>query len=724
MFRNNKTIGLVLITFLLIAGIFAQTTFLAPTISISNSSSTPSEEDALKTPKASDVSGHYDYGDGTTMDIDAVDNTTTTTLTNTTSGESFTIESKKNDTSTSTLLNNSYMDAGLILTSDVENKFQLETFNNTNPLHKLDLIIPNKNQMALNISDISGNSVKFFSNATLDDENDSLDSFYTHARYSSGFLNVTYRKNDPDGYDLNIVPGGQNTSVNYDIVGNEYKWIDHSHRSLPFGVGNQFTSEYTINNSGVWRGTSQVIDWTTPDLQTFSYKDVAMPIGDIYQIHITKFYDTRVIHYSTFVAQGFIGQEYYMYQLVFTNTTLGTIMMDYELSGSPMRVHWRDKLITIYLPVGGRPEYAVFTYQLRDISDLVYNVVIEIANSRIMFLKKWNELIVGGVRFSVLYIESYIYISMETALSPMGSYWGSQFWGLDISYRFDTLLNLFLVYKIEIGYKTRLYIYLVPTLILPNFLTITIIESVYTNSWFYITIRIADFIGYSRSGAAITGTWDGADIGTVDDNGDGTYNFTLQAKFILPGEDPLWLNLTASSDGYANGTLNTGIAIEPLYPDPPQQLIITIINSIYTTDWFNLTVEITNCSGDLETVDSFSGFWNGTAIPIADIADNFDGTFNITLEAIIVSPGDPGILLSLTATKSGYFPGELNTEIAVDPDAVDKAPGDGVPPDGDGGGDRDLWEEEVILGYNLFILIGVVSILSIILVKKHKKIKI
>ena len=147
MFRNNKTIGLVLIAFLLIAGIFAQTAILAPNIPISNNSSTPSEEDALKTPKASDVSGHYDYGDGNTMDIDAVDNTTTTTLTNTTSGEYLTIESEKNDTSTSTLINNTEANGSLLVTSDLENLVHLEGILYDTPLDNSTAIMPEKKQL-------------------------------------------------------------------------------------------------------------------------------------------------------------------------------------------------------------------------------------------------------------------------------------------------------------------------------------------------------------------------------------------------------------------------------------------------------------------------------------------------------------------------------------------------------------------------------------------------
>ena len=136
--RKNKIISIILVSFFFISGIFVQANILAPTIPISN---TFSEEAALITPETSDVSGHYDYGDGNTMDIDAVDNNTTTTFTNTTSGEYLMIESEKTDSSVSTNYNDS-----ITITSDLENIVKFEAVNKTNPLHAGGYLLTDKNQ--------------------------------------------------------------------------------------------------------------------------------------------------------------------------------------------------------------------------------------------------------------------------------------------------------------------------------------------------------------------------------------------------------------------------------------------------------------------------------------------------------------------------------------------------------------------------------------------------
>jgi len=114
--NRNRILNIILLNLLIICGAFAQTTLLAPSIQIADNPSDFLEENILKTPETSDVSGSYDLGDGNTMDIDAVDNTTTTTLNNNIDGGYITIKSEKNDTSSSTLLNNSSIRLNLKIT--------------------------------------------------------------------------------------------------------------------------------------------------------------------------------------------------------------------------------------------------------------------------------------------------------------------------------------------------------------------------------------------------------------------------------------------------------------------------------------------------------------------------------------------------------------------------------------------------------------------------------
>ena len=530
--RINKIICFILVSFFFISGVFAQTSFLTPTIPISNSFSTHSEEAAIKT---SDVNGDYDFGDGNTMDIDAIDNTTTTTITNTTSGDIFTIESEKTETSVSTIEcyeNNDTM----TITSDSENIVLVEVVNGSNPLHRFDLSLTDKSQSYVRSTVLTGEAFELYSNAILDDENDLLDSFYANAVYSGGYINVTYLKDDLDGYDLNILPSGQDTNINYDDEANEFKWNDKTHKNLPY-VGNRFTSEYTINNSGVWEDNTQVIDWTTPDLQTYSYRDV-------YQINITKFYDTIEIHYSTFVAPGAVGLETNLYQLVFTRTYTGIIVMDYELSGFNVRLHWQNTIISIYFPVAP-PHYTEVIFQLRDIVQQLYVIFFEATNFRGLFFRNWNEFILYDHRMAIGFIQNYIDIHIG-----FGIFW--------IGYRFDIMQNLFIGYEIQIRYLTWLYIFYVPTLILPNLLTINILQIIYNRKSLDITIKVTEQFGFDITGATITGTWDGTLIGPLSDNGDGIYSFSLPAK----GKFTKILSLTASMTGFANGILNVEITVK------------------------------------------------------------------------------------------------------------------------------------------------------------------
>jgi hypothetical protein len=108
-----------------------------------------------------------------------------------------------------------------------------------------------------------------------------------------------------------------------------------------------------------------------------------------------------------------------------------------------------------------------------------------------------------------------------------------------------------------------IYIFYVPTPVLPNLLQIDTIKTLFTNTTFDITILVKDCWDNPVSGAIVTGTWNGLSIGTVTDNGDGTYDFTLTAILVSPLQPGKWLNLTASKQGYADATHNTEIAVDP-----------------------------------------------------------------------------------------------------------------------------------------------------------------
>lgn len=82
----------------------------------------------------------------------------------------------------------------------------------------------------------------------------------------------------------------------------------------------------------------------------------------------------------------------------------------------------------------------------------------------------------------------------------------------------------------------------------------------------------------------------------------------------------------------------------------------------------------------------------------------------LVLDAILVSPGNPGILLSLTAIKSRYSNGDLDTEIVVDPEAVDKAPV--VIFDDGGGGGGSGRKKAVASDYTIPLIIVGISVIA------------
>ncbi|MFX1392585.1 MAG: NosD domain-containing protein [Promethearchaeota archaeon] len=242
-------------------------------------------------------------------------------------------------------------------------------------------------------------------------------------------------------------------------------------------------------------------------------------------------------------------------------------------------------------------------------------------------------------------------------------------------------------------------------------LCVEVIEQSFSNTTFVITINISSGLGFDLWLQSIQMWWNGIAVpsNNITELGNGLYNISLTPKFVESGEDPILLNMTIESANHKDKYFELKLAVESetIEKPPPKQLKLNIINAVYTSEWFNFTVEVTNCSGDREVDVELSGTWNmGNLAEPDNITDNSDGTFDLTLEAILVPPGHPGIWLNLTATKLGYTPGELNTKIAVDPNAFIKGDGNGPPPPDDDDDDDD--EEVDLLGPTL-ILIGITS---------------
>ncbi|MFX1393144.1 MAG: hypothetical protein ACFFAH_06160 [Promethearchaeota archaeon] len=698
--KKSKIISIISISLLMISGIFVHTSFLTINTLIANKSSEPSKNNVLETPKTSDVSGSYDWGDGNSMDIETMDNTTTTTFYNQ-SYNYITIKSEKNDT----YINTEFNETASISCDELgETPFQLHS-------SEYDVYLPN-----LNTLDIEGPDYEIQTFAAGNYEEKSLDSFYvkTYNTTSTRFLNMSYWKDSVNGYDLNLLIGDSgghlNVSLDYDNQANAFKWRDDTHTGYS-------TSDFFINASGVWENNIQRIDWTSSALQA-----ITSSVPGVWSVDITKHYNTIIFHYYSI----YIGQDFY--ELIFTKNYDGIITMNFILLTAPVSFYWCQHTITYYNQIG--VSMIIFTFYLWDIFDLLYSIMWEIAYFEVKFLWERTLLVWGSI-----FIELWISIDLFIAEIIISFHWA--WWSYKVDIWFDIDLSIFIYYLVWIEYYYSnyhwVYSFYVPTLILPNFLTINIIESIYTEFWFYITIKVTDYLDNNVEGATISGNWGGDAIEGVDITpvgmGTGEYVLTLPAKRIGPADPSIWLNLTANKPGYANGTLNTQIAVY-------DQLFIDLVyfgcyNTTKDDWWFIFSVNIMNSFGTPTDPDIFGGYWNGINIDQAtEIKDTGVGTYDINVTAIFVPAGPgSGITLELRATKSNFEDGSLITDIKVDPEVKNpkveppSEPGDGALPDDD---DDDDGKEEtsVILGPD-FIIIGISSTIgaaavAIYLIRKRR----
>ncbi|MFX1420264.1 MAG: FG-GAP-like repeat-containing protein [Promethearchaeota archaeon] len=132
------------------------------------------------------------------------------------------------------------------------------------------------------------------------------------------------------------------------------------------------------------------------------------------------------------------------------------------------------------------------------------------------------------------------------------------------------------------------------------------------------------------------------------------------------------------------------------------KLNIEITDQSFSSEHFNFTFFIYNESGHGIDFAVIEIWWNQTDNS-GKIENLGGGYYFISLDAILVNPDDNPILLNIIISVLGYELKVFETYIAVDPEVVDKT----VPSEIPG-----------IPGYSLIILIGVVSVISIILLKR------
>ena len=98
-------------------------------------------------------------------------------------------------------------------------------------------------------------------------------------------------------------------------------------------------------------------------------------------------------------------------------------------------------------------------------------------------------------------------------------------------------------------------------------------------------------------------------------------------------------------------------------------------------------------------------WWNETDVS-TDIQNFGNGLYFISLEPITVASGEDPILLNMIISADGYEDKYFETVIAVDPEVIDEKSPD---------------KKVAIPGYNIFFLIYVISLISVIFLWKRLK---
>jgi len=164
--------------------------------------------------------------------------------------------------------------------------------------------------------------------------------------------------------------------------------------------------------------------------------------------------------------------------------------------------------------------------------------------------------------------------------------------------------------------------------------------------------------------------WDEVDVSTDLQNlGNGLYFISLESIFVLPGEDPIKLNMTLKAIGYDNINFEIYIAVPPY--EITNKLNLDFLNQTFSIEHFNFTFYIFDSFNQAIDFATIQFWWNGTDVS-TDIQNLGNGLFFISLESIIVRPGEDPILLKMIISANGYQDKHFEMYLAVDPDILDK----------------------------------------------------
>ncbi len=541
--KKGKILAIFSIGFLLISAIFAQTMVFTSLIPITNNTSEIEAETTLKT---SDVSGSYDWGGADTMDIKAAGINTNTTL-NWQGSNPFDFESEMSPggTSAKTIINKT---------------LEVET-----------------------VRDQDGNSIEYAKlrnsnlniNATIGNDTNTVAPFYDLIVDTSSYSISAFAEEDPTGFDItdfglvvDPIVGTGLVSLEYDdVTGLHMNAIDSvlqyidclidldstgvifTENSGSGGAG-PFISYYYINSSGLYNNTNmaKLADWALQESFVFA----AANNGNL------SFYfqnDTLVI------SREFDGNAYY--EMTISKTFLGFSVSFLSFTQHQYSFYWHDDIFTYYYYTGS--------------GVIFFNYYLGIETTGLKYIFSCENWEIEIKFFLSYYIIEWAGISIEIWTYLAQVQWIILFsfkrWTIKIEiWCYNILTNWpFIDYFVWIRFfylsMSYIYIYFVPTDNLPNLLSISIIEEVYTEDNFDITFEVKDCWGALVDItwlSDITILWDGTDVSSdVVREGTGTYSISLTAELVPPGSPGKWLNISAQYTGYAPGKLGVAIAVDP-----------------------------------------------------------------------------------------------------------------------------------------------------------------
>ena len=205
---------------------------------------------------------------------------------------------------------------------------------------------------------------------------------------------------------------------------------------------------------------------------------------------------------------------------------------------------------------------------------------------------------------------------------------------------------------------------------IPN-LFVEIVTQYFSTSEFYVIINISSqCIGLDLKPISFNAWWNGIEVSLLNiaNLGNSVFNISLIPIFINSGDDPVLLNMTILEAYHKVKYFETYISIEH------KLLHVKITEQLYSLEYFNLTLYVSNETGHAIDSAVIQMWWNGSDVS-NDVVNLGNGLYFVSLEPITVNFGEDPILLNITISAYGYQDKSFETYIAVDSDILDNGNG-------------------------------------------------